>query len=192
MYSADVTGVKPQPRKEIKFVGASSEATRSKESEVPAQRDWGAIYARAVGLEDKTETIFTADSSADQELANSTSHQDMQLADDDMFAVGPLGPPPAAVNRKNKGLKIMESWGYDVDERMGLGIRGEGIRESIQVQERKMRAGLGRKDSLKLELKEDHKAKAVKKTKGQKCAAREAARDEEREKHDRLYKELFG
>lgn len=51
--------------------------------------------------------------------------------------------PPSHIDRKRRGLAVLESQGWDPDGRRGLGMQGEGILHPIKAKENPLRAGLG-------------------------------------------------
>ncbi|KAK3691812.1 hypothetical protein LTR37_018411 [Vermiconidia calcicola] len=51
--------------------------------------------------------------------------------------------PPSNIDRRRKGLAVLENQGWDVDSREGLGAEGEGILYPIKAKENPQRAGLG-------------------------------------------------
>lgn len=55
----------------------------------------------------------------------------------------PRAPIPSAIDRTRMGLKYMQNYGWDVDARMGLGVRGEGMLFPIVPKEKRDKLGLG-------------------------------------------------
>lgn len=55
----------------------------------------------------------------------------------------PRAPIPSAIDRTRMGLKYMQSHGWDVDARMGLGARGEGMLFPLVPKEKRDKLGLG-------------------------------------------------
>ena len=108
------------------------------------------------------------------------------------LALGASSRAPAAVDRRRKGLKMMEKYGYDPDERKGLGIDGEGLKKPIEVKERRNRAALGSSKEYDKYPKKEEAARVVKKTKGEKRAAKREEQKFQTEKHGVWYNELFG
>lgn len=51
--------------------------------------------------------------------------------------------PPSHLDRTRKGLQYLSSYGWDPDDRLGLGVAGEGIRIPIKVQPKNNTVGLG-------------------------------------------------
>lgn len=51
--------------------------------------------------------------------------------------------PPSHIDRRRKGLAVLESQGWDPDSRKGLGAEGEGMLHPIRARENPRRAGLG-------------------------------------------------
>lgn len=51
--------------------------------------------------------------------------------------------PPSHLDRRRKGLTVLESHGWDPDSRKGLGTEGDGILYPIKAKENPPRAGLG-------------------------------------------------
>ena len=55
----------------------------------------------------------------------------------------PHAYPPSSIDRQRKGLDILQSYGWDPDQRLGLGATGEGILHPIKAKEKRDRIGLG-------------------------------------------------
>lgn len=55
----------------------------------------------------------------------------------------PHSHPPSALDRKRKGLSILQSYGWNPDERRGLGAQREGILHPIKAKEKHDTVGLG-------------------------------------------------
>lgn len=55
----------------------------------------------------------------------------------------PRAPVPSAIDRTRMGLKYMQSFGWDVDARVGLGARGEGMLFPLVPKEKRDKLGLG-------------------------------------------------
>ncbi|KAJ4990028.1 g-patch domain-containing protein [Stagonosporopsis vannaccii] len=55
----------------------------------------------------------------------------------------PRAPIPSAIDRTRMGLKYMQSYGWDVDARVGLGVRGEGMLFPLVPKEKRDKLGLG-------------------------------------------------
>lgn len=55
----------------------------------------------------------------------------------------PRAPTPSAIDRTRMGLKYMQSYGWDVDARMGLGANGEGMLFPLVPKEKRDKLGLG-------------------------------------------------
>jgi hypothetical protein len=55
----------------------------------------------------------------------------------------PHSHPPSALDRTRKGLSIMQSYGWNPDERLGLGAQREGILHPIKAKEKRDTVGLG-------------------------------------------------
>lgn len=51
--------------------------------------------------------------------------------------------PPSALDRRRKGISILQAYGWDPDKRRGLGAAGEGILHPIQPKEKRDTIGLG-------------------------------------------------
>ena len=51
--------------------------------------------------------------------------------------------PPSHIDRRRKGLAVLESQGWDPDGRRGLGAGGEGLLYPVKAKENPERAGLG-------------------------------------------------
>ncbi|GAB7338655.1 hypothetical protein MBLNU457_5386t1 [Dothideomycetes sp. NU457] len=51
--------------------------------------------------------------------------------------------PPSSIDRQRKGLDYLQSYGWDPDQRVGLGTTGEGILHPIKAKEKRDRTGLG-------------------------------------------------
>ena len=50
---------------------------------------------------------------------------------------------PSGIDRTRLGLKVLQKHGFDVDARMGLGVRGQGMLFPIVPKEKKDKLGLG-------------------------------------------------
>ncbi|KAH0379844.1 hypothetical protein KCU92_g7923, partial [Aureobasidium melanogenum] len=55
----------------------------------------------------------------------------------------PHAHPPSALDRNRKGLSILQSYGWNPDERLGLGAQREGILHPIKAKEKRDTVGLG-------------------------------------------------
>ncbi|KAL1303416.1 hypothetical protein AAFC00_006807 [Neodothiora populina] len=55
----------------------------------------------------------------------------------------PHSHPPSALDRKRKGISILQSHGWDPDARTGLGAQGEGILHPVKAKEKRDTVGLG-------------------------------------------------
>lgn len=55
----------------------------------------------------------------------------------------PRAPVPSAIDRTRMGLKYMQSYGWDVDARVGLGAHGEGMLFPLVPKEKRDKLGLG-------------------------------------------------
>ncbi|KAF1365042.1 hypothetical protein EJ07DRAFT_97125 [Lizonia empirigonia] len=55
----------------------------------------------------------------------------------------PRAPTPSAIDRTRMGLKYIQNYGWDVDARMGLGARGEGMLFPLVPKEKRDKLGLG-------------------------------------------------
>ncbi|KAJ4326137.1 hypothetical protein N0V94_000300 [Neodidymelliopsis sp. IMI 364377] len=55
----------------------------------------------------------------------------------------PRVPIPSAIDRTRMGLKYMQNYGWDVDARVGLGARGEGMLFPLMPKEKRDKLGLG-------------------------------------------------
>ncbi|KAG9695053.1 hypothetical protein KCU95_g5232, partial [Aureobasidium melanogenum] len=55
----------------------------------------------------------------------------------------PHSHPPSALDRNRKGLSILQSYGWNPDERLGLGAQREGILHPIKAKEKRDTVGLG-------------------------------------------------
>jgi hypothetical protein len=55
----------------------------------------------------------------------------------------PHSHPPSALDRSRKGLSILQSYGWNPDERLGLGAQREGILHPIKAKEKRDTVGLG-------------------------------------------------
>ena len=51
--------------------------------------------------------------------------------------------PPSALDRQRKGMSMMQSYGWNPDQRLGLGAAGEGILHPVKAREKRDRIGLG-------------------------------------------------
>ena len=94
--------------------------------------------------------------------------------------------PPSHLDRTSHGLKYLSSYGWDPDSRLGLGAKGEGIREPLKGKLKNDTVGLGVKAARKTSLVVENKverldAKGVRK------------RDsEDRKKRERLQEMFYG
>ncbi|KAJ4359040.1 hypothetical protein N0V95_002502 [Ascochyta clinopodiicola] len=55
----------------------------------------------------------------------------------------PRAPIPSAIDRTRMGLKYMQNYGWDIDARVGLGARGEGMLFPLVPKEKRDKLGLG-------------------------------------------------
>ena len=55
----------------------------------------------------------------------------------------PHSHPPSALDRTRKGLSILQSYGWNPDERLGLGAQREGILHPVKAKEKRDTVGLG-------------------------------------------------
>lgn len=63
----------------------------------------------------------------------------------------PHSHPPSSVDRGRRGLRYLQSYGWDPDARAGLGARGEGITAPIKAREKRDTAGLGLVEAMRRE-----------------------------------------
>ena len=54
--------------------------------------------------------------------------------------------PPSSIDRKRKGLSILQAYGWDPDSRAGLGATGEGMLYPLKPKEKRGTAGLAARD----------------------------------------------
>lgn len=55
----------------------------------------------------------------------------------------PHSHPPSALDRSRKGLSILQAYGWNPDERLGLGAQREGILHPVKAKEKRDTVGLG-------------------------------------------------
>ncbi|CAD0086149.1 unnamed protein product [Aureobasidium vineae] len=55
----------------------------------------------------------------------------------------PHSHPPSALDRNRKGLSMLQSYGWNPDERLGLGAQREGILHPVKAKEKRDTVGLG-------------------------------------------------
>lgn len=177
---------------------------KPKQGQATPQQDWGDLYDRIAFPHGKPEVRETVNADHAPESAKCpTCGGELPLDDAGrrvhtssivhQLALGASSRAPAAIDRKSKGLKMMEKYGYDPDERKGLGVEGEGLKKPIEVKERKRGAALGSKDEYaKKQPKPEDASKVMKKTKGEKKASRQDDLTIESRKHKMWYNELFG
>lgn len=55
----------------------------------------------------------------------------------------PHAHPPSSLDRRRKGVSILQSYGWDPDQRLGLGAAREGILHPVKAKEKRDRVGLG-------------------------------------------------
>ena len=185
--------------------GISQDATVIRIRDEP-KTDWGELYAQVAFPTGRPDASTPSERSQneDQVMTVMCSLCEAEVLNNDegkkahassivhQLALGASSRPPAAIDRRSKGLKMMERYGYDADERMGLGAEGEGMSRPIQVKERRKRAALGSNDEYKKVIRTQEATKVVKKTKGEKRAARKEELAAGSRKHDQWYDELFG
>ena len=97
----------------------------------------------------------------------------------------PHNHPPSCVDRGRKGLAILQSYGWDPDERRGLGVTGEGILHPIKAREKKDKMGVG--------AKLDKASETMKRKKEERLDAGKVRKrdDEERRKTERLRRMFY-
>ncbi|KAI9893093.1 MAG: hypothetical protein M1814_000640 [Vezdaea aestivalis] len=91
--------------------------------------------------------------------------------------------PPSHLDRRRKGLKYLETYGWDPDGRMGLGANGAGILDPIKAEPKNNNAGIGMKLNLL--------PKADKKVRKLNPKQLKAEADKNKPKDDRLRRELY-
>ena len=106
----------------------------------------------------------------------------------------PRTPIPSAIDRTRMGLKYMQRCGWDIDARVGLGARGEGMLFPLVPKEKRDKMGLG------IDRKTEEKRKRL--TNGRGIAQPGDIRLDagkikklakvERKKHDRLQRMFYG
>lgn len=97
----------------------------------------------------------------DQQVFNSQDTQETSICDICKTTINPSHPtsthtstlvhqiclphshPPSALDRKRKGINILQSYGWDPDARLGLGAGGEGILHPVKAKEKRDTVGLG-------------------------------------------------
>ncbi|KAI5195494.1 hypothetical protein E4T39_08200 [Aureobasidium subglaciale] len=100
----------------------------------------------------------------------------------------PHSHPPSALDRNRKGLSILQSYGWNPDERLGLGAQREGMLHPVKAKEKRDTVGLGvnltnDEPSLKKKRKVAEKVKAVEKLDAGKVRKLE---QNNKRKHERL------
>ncbi|KAF2723766.1 hypothetical protein K431DRAFT_310508 [Polychaeton citri CBS 116435] len=117
-------------------------------------RDLGAVLGKAVSHLPDTETIVRGETSAvagDRENVCEICMRSVKLDEQSSRHSSSIAHqiclqhshPPNHIDRKRKGLAILESQNWDPDSRRGLGAEGEGILQPIKAKEKNDRAGLG-------------------------------------------------
>jgi len=152
-------------RKRVKFVPSVS-TTESAQSARPApsisvaDRYRAAVLKKAVAdvSEDATQRIergqglAAADPSTNEsDTACEICHRSIKSNDSTVAHHSSIAHqiclkhshPPSHLDRRRKGLALLESQGWDPDSRQGLGSRRDGMRYPIKVTENPKRVGLG-------------------------------------------------
>lgn len=106
----------------------------------------------------------------------------------------PRAPIPSAIDRTRMGLKYMQNYGWDVDARMGLGARGEGMLFPLMPKEKRDKLGLG------VNMKDEERRKRL--TSGRSIAKPgeikldagkiQKLAEVEKKKHDKLQRMFYG
>lgn len=103
----------------------------------------------------------------------------------------PHAHPPSALDRRRKGVAILQSYGWNPDERRGLGVEEAGILHPIKVSEKRDRLGLAEKVDDEQSAKLKHN-KAPKKREARRLDAGKIRKldDQARRRDDKL-REMF-
>jgi hypothetical protein len=97
----------------------------------------------------------------------------------------PYSAPPHALDRSRRGLKYLESYGWDADARAGLGPAGQGIAAPLKVKEKQNTLGIGAKIPKAMSGKVEKRVIL-----GAKGVRKQAALD--KKKSERLQQEFYG
>ncbi|PGH26834.1 hypothetical protein AJ80_01414 [Polytolypa hystricis UAMH7299] len=98
----------------------------------------------------------------------------------------PHSHPPSALDRTRQGFKYLSAQGWDPDSRLGLGAKGQGIREPVKVRIKDDKLGLG--------LRQEEKARVEKRRRerAQMLNAKQVRRlEEERRRKGEKLREMF-
>ncbi|KAK2766751.1 hypothetical protein FQN54_006065 [Arachnomyces sp. PD_36] len=87
---------------------------------------------------------------------SNTSHHDTSIAHQVCLQ---HSHPPSHLDRSRSGLKYLSSYGWDPDSRLGLGARGEGIRQPLKGKVKNDTVGLGVPEKGEGWVRERRKAK---------------------------------
>ena len=94
--------------------------------------------------------------------------------------------PPSHLDRTSHGLKYLSSYGWDPDSRLGLGAKGEGIREPLKGKAKNDTVGLGVKAAKKTRLVAENKLQTLDAKGLRKRSV------EDRKKRERLQEMFYG
>lgn len=136
-------------RKRIEFVPARS-TSRSVSPPAPRQAsNAAALYTSIVLPNTAPQPLEDANASPscpichvpipERTIAPQTPHEALLIHQLHL----PSSAPPSALDRSSKGLAYMAAYGWDPDDRKGLGTQGEGRRYPIVARERAARVALG-------------------------------------------------
>ena len=102
----------------------------------------------------------------------------------------PHAHPPSALDRRRKGFDMMQAYGWDPDQRLGLGAAGEGILHPIKAKEKRDLIGLGAETESEVRIKGRRKPETKKPRRSLDAGKIQKMAVESRKKDDRL-REMF-
>ncbi|MCJ1463495.1 hypothetical protein MMC07_002103 [Pseudocyphellaria aurata] len=99
----------------------------------------------AVSAEDSTERIFCDICKLPMQHTCTATFSDSRPHEASLAHQACLAHshPPSHMDRTRKGLQYLSSYGWDPDDRLGLGVAGEGIRFPLKVKPKNNTVGLG-------------------------------------------------
>lgn len=103
----------------------------------------------------------------------------------------PHSHPPSALDRKRKGITMLQFYGWDPDKRVGLGASGEGILHPIKAKEKRDTVGLGVGREDELQGRKRGKAKEQPKKVEKLDAGKIRKLEMEEKKRDQRLREMF-
>jgi hypothetical protein len=181
-------------RKEVKFVRARDPDAGLSTATTSTATSLGDLYASVVLKSDpKNKEAKTSEEEAKEaaqicpdcglDVSSTTQPHEAALAHQVSLR---HTQPPSALDRSRMGVRTLTSQGWDLDAHEGLGRENDGMRYPIKVKEKKDNLGIGATIPKPKEKKKEHMTYPLNKKELKRHRANE------RQRHERLQREIFG